>query len=351
MFDNFNELVYFVNPSVNDLIFEENPTYRLKYSELYGKEFDTFCRKQIFPIFNKYKNRLNRNIPSIFSVFIKLLIVFLISTVVILIFKNVDFVFFIMFFIYIASAYYFFNERYKEIEIVKKTKRKMKKELYPVLFSKICLLKYEDKEDFNLINYIKKLYIVKKRFNINKVGLDDNFVLSYKDSIINIAEVKFDDSIGTSSVSEDVMTTSHVVLLKTKSNKKFKGLTLITRNIQDSKHALYINNLNINTQNVLLEDNEFNNLFKVETTDQIEARYLLTPSFMHRLKEFININPNMIIDISFEKQNVNIIINAYNYDMFEVEKNDIKYYRNILIQVKELIDIFDSLKLEQKIGL
>src|SRR5699024_702760 len=47
---------------------------------------------------------------------------------------------------------------------------------------------------------------------------------------------------------------------------------------------------------VELEDIEFMDKFTVKTTDQILARYILTPNFMHRLLDFSNRDHGMDTD-------------------------------------------------------
>ncbi|HBY20405.1 MAG: hypothetical protein A2Y24_06625 [Clostridiales bacterium GWE2_32_10] len=62
-------------------------------------------------------------------------------------------------------------------------------------------------------------------------------------------------------------------------NKNFSG---ITRVLPDYKKRW----LFAGKDRVMLEDPEFERLFEVYSTDQIEARYILTPSLMDRLKSF-----------------------------------------------------------------
>ena len=66
---------------------------------------------------------------------------------------------------------------------------------------------------------------------------------------------------------------------------------------------------------VKLEDLEFEKLFKVYSTDQIEARYILSTSLMQRLTAFRK-QVNSDIAISFVNSNINIAISS-NRDRFE----------------------------------
>lgn len=63
-----------------------------------------------------------------------------------------------------------------------------------------------------------------------------------------------------------------VLILKLEMNKNFSGQTIVV--------PKYINYNARNKEEVILEDTNFMKLNNVYSTDQIEARYLLTPSFM-----------------------------------------------------------------------
>lgn len=86
-------------------------------------------------------------------------------------------------------------------------------------------------------------------------------------------------------------------------NKNFNGVTLIRPEDIGSSiadwfaKALPIFNSSGNTK-VLLEDPEFNKTFSTHSTDQIEARYILTPSMMSRILA-LNQKTKSTISLSF----------------------------------------------------
>ena len=98
------------------------------------------------------------------------------------------------------------------------------------------------------------------------------------------------------------------------------------------------------------QDVKFNEIYEVSSTDQIEARYLITTAFMNRLLEQKN-----FISVSFEYGNVNIALHCSYIDWFEIpiskRADDINTYKVIISEIVQIIKIIDSLKLEQKIGL
>ncbi|UTR13230.1 DUF3137 domain-containing protein [Salipaludibacillus sp. LMS25] len=72
-------------------------------------------------------------------------------------------------------------------------------------------------------------------------------------------------------------------------NKDFEGLTTVVPKQQGLKISLpsfLSGEKGRRLEEVVLEDLEFMDKFTVRTTDQIKARYILTPGFMRRLYEF-----------------------------------------------------------------
>lgn len=116
--------------------------------------------------------------------------------------------------------------------------------------------------------------------------------------------------------------------------------------------------------NVILEDTEFNEIFNVFSNDQVEARYLLTPSFMERLK---NISAVMLVtDVNCIFKDGEIILflggaidpnGNHNNDFFELEprKGETLYtkaiYKRVFIELLTIFDFIHHFKLDQKIGL
>lgn len=104
-------------------------------------------------------------------------------------------------------------------------------------------------------------------------------------------------------------------------------------------------------EKVLLEDAEFSKQFKVFGKDQIEARYILTPNIMERIKN-IQKKSNGKLFISFRNDMI-FIANNNGFDYFEPDfyksinsKDAILNYYN---EIMELLGIIDELKLNIKI--
>lgn len=116
--------------------------------------------------------------------------------------------------------------------------------------------------------------------------------------------------------------------------------------------------------NVILEDTEFNEIFNVFSNNQIEARYLLTPSFMERLK---NISAVMLVtDVNCIFKDGEIILflgggivssDNKNNGFFELEPKSGEtlfskaIYKRVFLQLLTIFDLIHHFKLDQKIGL
>lgn len=106
-------------------------------------------------------------------------------------------------------------------------------------------------------------------------------------------------------------------------HKHFHGVTLV---LPDTEQALlggfgqWLQSLSAKLgiqpgELVKLEDPEFERMFKVFSTDQIEARYILTPSLMQRIVEFRK-KTNAPIRLSFVASRVFVAIPSY-HNYFE----------------------------------
>lgn len=119
--------------------------------------------------------------------------------------------------------------------------------------------------------------------------------------------------------------------------------------------ALAVYYKNKKMQNVRLEDLTFDKKFNVYTQDQIEARYLLTPAFMERLKSLETSFGTKNIKCSFFEDNIMFAIST-NKDLFELgslykslkSKKSIEEFYNEIHSIQEMIN---HLKLDEKLGL
>ena len=89
-------------------------------------------------------------------------------------------------------------------------------------------------------------------------------------------------------------------------HKQFSGTTIIRKD--KSAIGNFFDGAFASGERVKLEDPEFERLFEVYATDQVEARYLLTPTFMERIKQLAALVGNENLQLAFEQGNLYLSI-------------------------------------------
>ncbi|MGB2220525.1 MAG: DUF3137 domain-containing protein [Henriciella sp.] len=136
-------------------------------------------------------------------------------------------------------------------------------------------------------------------------------------------------------------------------HKKFSGQTLIRKDA--GRITNWFRAATDRLERVRLEDVEFESEFAVYSDDQIEARYLLTTSFMQRLLALRTRYGGKAIECSFY-QNKLLMMVPMRLNLFEpgsvFETEDfIDDARSLLRELHSIFQIIDALKLNQKTGL
>lgn len=134
--------------------------------------------------------------------------------------------------------------------------------------------------------------------------------------------------------------------------KKTKGHTLIFENNKENRLVELI--LTSSYEKVKLEDVEFNKKFSVYTTDQIEARYILTTGLMERLNQLKQCFKSKYIRASFLDGKFIIAIQSEE-DLFKLGSltKGIKkeFYQKAITEMDSILNITENLKLDNEIGL
>jgi hypothetical protein len=133
-------------------------------------------------------------------------------------------------------------------------------------------------------------------------------------------------------------------------NKNFKGQTIVTKDAGSIGN--FFGDMFKSMQNVKLEDPQFEKFFQVYSTDQIEARYLLTTSFMDRLIKLRALFQNEGLQASFHQSKLLLMIDS-SKNLFEPESifepaTFIEDCRTILNQMQLIFQIIDTLKLNEQ---
>ena len=182
----------------------------------------------------------------------------------------------------------------------------------------------------------------------NRVSYDDSFTGIYKDINYEICETSFYYKTGTGKNSS-TRTVFKGVMIKLDMNKSFTGNTVIRPDTL--KHASPAANLKHTT----LEDVVFEKKFDVFTDDEVEARYLITPSFMERLNNMKTAFSADRVSCAFYDKYLLVGLHT-SKDLFSIcslkePVNDGKQFFTMFEEILSIIKLIDHFKLNQKIGL
>lgn len=342
--------------------------YIHKYPDIFSIEFEQFCDENIVPIYERYMRFIKSTKAFTFNFVNILLFLVPMGIISMFVFINLNnslaflFVFLVVIVIGGIGIPIAWNYSSKQEE---KRKRRLKiefaqmeKEIFPVLFSYGGEIEYisslSEKENLNFL--LHRFYLGQLRGGIDVKYRDDFFKIKYKNFEIDVREVFlkefFDNSQGDTCDKKG----GHAIVFSIKTFKSFSHRTAIIRRIIEQKRSLPEKFSNY--EDVILENSEFNEMYRVLTTSQQEARLFITPAFMTRLLELTKKYPKLEIDISFERDNINILF-CNDEDKFElflqdgllacdtpVDKYDYEIYRTILIDLKESLSMLDELQIK-----
>ena len=304
--------------------------------KLFSKDFKKFFRKKFAEDFSDLEKQRKRTI-IIINTIITITILFVVSLILYTIFISVldTIIHLCVFAVTIACIICnFFRSKYTKTA---------KNKILPTLLSYIGNFKIYDtsKTSSEIEYYVSGLELFE---NFNRFHCDDRFVGTYNNVEVDVSELSL-KKVTHSGKRSSTKIIFNGLFIKLPSFKEYSGKTFIKRN--------GIFNAPSQTQKVNLEDPEFEKLYDIFSTDQIEARVLITPAFMDRLKKLSTKYGTSII-VSFEKKNINIAIPS-NKDWFEIPLKDsaskFENYRNILLELIEILSVIDTLKLDQNIGM
>jgi hypothetical protein len=141
------------------------------------------------------------------------------------------------------------------------------------------------------------------------------------------------------------------IVITIKMNKNFHGNTIVVRNGLGLDRLSASKNQLKNMEQVHLEDPVFEKRYDVYSTDQIESRYLLTPSFMERLNNLATLMQGSV-RASFYDEKLCLMISS---DENRFEPGSIfkpatfeDEIHAILAEMKEIFGIINALKLYEQ---
>ena len=158
---------------------------------------------------------------------------------------------------------------------VLKYKQDLKSQYLPILSSFFGDLNYELKPPAMESEAIAKMEVFPKYTSLDA---EDYFGGTYKNVPLNMREMKLVCGSG-----KNRRTVFNGLVIALTFPKSFKGKTVLKKDGGMFFNMFGKPNLGANTEKIALEDPDFESIFEVYGTDQIEARYLLTTAFMERL--------------------------------------------------------------------
>ncbi|RED46156.1 DUF3137 domain-containing protein [Aestuariispira insulae] len=185
----------------------------------------------------------------------------------------------------------------------------------------------------------------------DKSDLEDEISGRIGDIELHLVEARLQDKRTTTDSKGNRKTSYHTVfrglLAEFTFPKRVKARTIIT---QDSgKIFNKFKSWGIQGDRVSLEDPEFERIFEVFSSDQVEARYLLTPRFMERLVD-LSRHFDRGLQLAFDQDRL-YLAGPKRENMFEAgsvfsDLTDTKYVAETLAEIRIILDIIDILNLE-----
>ena len=185
-----------------------------------------------------------------------------------------------------------------------------------------------------------------------KESTEDHVSGTYRGVALELMEAHLTKKTG-SGKSRRTVTVFNGMFVRLSMNKAFSGKTLVKRDagavlnwMADRFDAL---------ERVRLEDPRFEDRFEVYSSDQIEARYLLTPAFMERLLSVAETFRSGTLQCSFYDDRLLVMIptpkNRFEPGSIFAPATFVAEAETLLREMAEIFAIIDVLKLNERTGL
>jgi hypothetical protein len=234
------------------------------------------------------------------------------------------------------------------LKSLKKYNTSIKSIIFPKIISFIGDFKYSAQCSATVAQ-MKNSDIVPKHTIENN---EDKIVGEYKDVKINLFEshLKIEQR---SKNTTNYKTVFKGMVITLSMNKNFNGKTVVKRD--KGAFGNWFKAKSTKLSNVKLEDPNFEKIFEVYSSDQIEARYLLTTSFMERLSQLKDSFEGKGLECSFYDNKLLIMIpvkkNLFEPgSIYEVE-DFVDDSKKLLKEMNDIFQIIDILRLDYNIGL
>ena len=224
----------------------------------------------------------------------------------------------------------------------------IKKEIFPNVLNFFGDFKYHIETKKSVKEYYATELIPKHDTEI----AEDHITGTYKDIKVDLFETKLSKDSDENS-STTLNTIFDGIIVELSMNKSFSGKTVVKKDIGTVGNWFIKKSTSL--KKVKLEDPNFEKMFEVYSDDQVEARYLLTVTFIERLKELVENFGGESIQCCFYNNKLLMMI-PIEKDMFEpgsiYEAEDfIDDSKSLLKELSMIFSIIDTLKLNMEINL
>ena len=315
-----------VHVSQDDIVLPKSKEYSL---EQFKKDYVSVLHSEVFPKLEQLEQlrlQYKKKADDLGKGVIIMIIIYIVVSMLFLVIPHILFILGLFFVLYSVR-----------LSIKKKFEYELKKQVMPVLMQAIPGFSWTPNQ---LITKSEPEFAGLYTDDIEGAyNTDDNFEGTYRGVGITITECCCLD--------KNKIKIFQGPIIRIKMNKNFEGVTII-------RHNDYITRFN-KLEEIKLEDIVFSQKFKVFSTDQIEARYLLTTAFMDRFKAIMVAFDTERIHCSFFEDNVYIAPYTTKdlFNLGDLSKTllDEEQYEVLFNEFASILALVDHFKLDKKLGL
>jgi hypothetical protein len=177
--------------------------------------------------------------------------------------------------------------------------------------------------------------------------LEDEIKGEHSGVPFDLVECKLEDERRDSKGRTTYVQIYHGVLFRFNFPKDFEGQTLVVKD--SGKIGNFFKGMKKKGERINLEDPRFEKQFEVWGTDQIEARYLLTPTFMERVVELASSMGEKRVELCFNGNrllvSVHVSKNQFEGGSIFTSVTDKRRVEELVNEICKIFDIIDTLKL------
>ncbi len=231
-----------------------------------------------------------------------------------------------------AAAYWYLIARPK-----KRLMDNVKREIFTPLCDALGFT-YHLYPDGSKAGYFTELGLVG---NFNRSHFEDEVSGNYNGLIFSLVDAHLKDK-----QDKTTRTVFHGLLAAFEMTKSFHGRTLVLRD--GGIIGNFLGGIGQNLERVKLEDPRFESTYEVYASDQIEARYLLTPAFMERvllLEQRLGCRVRLAFDRNSLLMSIELNRDAFNIGNLDTPLADRMRMEAIVTDLMMIFDVVETLRL------